>query len=125
MIDSITASDHAYANEAESPDRPIHDPSIDPSGGDVALLRRCDQPRSRRAAAAAFHPLRDPFLKPRRRAAVRFLSDEAVRQLMLEHVREFGRHFRQSLHGNAEAAVVERSHPSRRAGDIGERLLRI
>ena len=48
-----------------------------------------------------------------------------MRQLVFQHARELRRHRGQSLDWDADAAVVERAHPSRGAGDVCEDLLSV
>ena len=56
-------------------------------------------------------------------SAARFLSDETVRQFVLEDARQLIGHAGQALHRDANAAVIERSDPTGRARDVHECLI--
>ena len=64
-------------------------------------------------------------MNPGGRTAARFLAHEAVRELVFENAREFRRHGRQSLHRDADAAVVEGTDPAGSFGNVGKGLLGI
>jgi len=46
-----------------------------------------------------------------------------MRQFVFEDARQLIGHGRQAFDGHANAAVIERPHPARRAGDIHECLI--
>ena len=76
-----------------------------------------------RVRALAFHPLRNAFVEPRGATAVRFLIYKAVGQLVLQNTRKLRRHANHSLHGHADAAIVERSRPAWRARNVLKELI--
>ena len=88
----------------------------------MALVSRGKSPGSV-PAALAFHVLRDAFLQPDRALPARFLSDETMRQFVLEDARQLIGHAGQALHRNANAAVIERADPAGCARDVHERLI--
>ncbi len=90
----------------------------------LRVIRLQEHPGSR-TAALSLHPLRESFLYPSRCVRARFLPDEAVRQLVLQHARQFRRQLFQSLYRHANAPVIQRTGPAWRARDVRERLLRV
>src|SRR5277367_4920163 len=88
-------------------------------------LKNLREQRGILTAATPLHPLRQAFLNPDWRVTARLLPDKTVRELMLQHARQLRSHATQSLHGNANASVVQRAHPARRARDVPKRLLRV
>ena len=93
--------------------------------GGVPIGINLRQRRRVLTAALAFHPLREALLNPGGRTATRFLAHEAMRELVFENAREFRRHGGQSLHRDADAAVVECPHPAGSFGYVREGLLGI
>ena len=55
-------------------------------------------------------------------AALNLAMHERVHHLVLQDAGKVGSHAAKAAHGNANFAVVERSHPSRNASDIGKLL---
>src|SRR6202007_643075 len=83
--------------------------------------KRC----SRVATALPFHVLRYALLQPDGAAAAGFLSDEAMRQLVLENTRKFVGHRREAFARHADAAIVEGARPAWSARDVHECLIRV
>src|SRR5580704_14572623 len=72
-----------------------------------------------------FKQLCDPFVQPWRTTSRGNLVNEGMRQLVLQHPRQVGRHGTEATDWNPQLAIVESSRPRRRTRHIEESLFGI